>query len=52
MYVDRKLQGVDCVQTLSCLNRVFPGKESPSVLDFVNNPDDIRAAFGNPPVFK
>jgi len=45
MYVDRKLQGVDCVQTLSRLNRVFPGKESPYVLDFVNDPDDIRAAF-------
>lgn len=27
MYVDKKLQGVDCVQTLSRLNRIFPAKE-------------------------
>jgi type I restriction enzyme R subunit len=45
MYVDRKLKDVDCVQTLSRLNRVFPGKPSPFVLDFVNDGDDVRAAF-------
>ena len=45
MYVDRKLQGVDCVQTLSRLNRRFPGKEAPFVLDFVNDAEDVRAAF-------
>ena len=45
MYVDRKLKDVDCVQTLSRLNRVFPGKPSPFVLDFVNDADDVRAAF-------
>lgn len=44
MYVDKKLQGVDCVQTLSRLNRTYPGKET-FVLDFVNDPDDILAAF-------
>mgnify|MGYP000370787551 CR=1 FL=1 len=45
MYVDRKLKDVDCVQTLSRLNRTFPGKDAPFVLDFVNDADDIRAAF-------
>ncbi|TQE96501.1 MAG: type I restriction endonuclease subunit R, partial [Spiribacter salinus] len=44
MYVDRKLQGVDCVQTLSRLNRVFPGKET-FVLDFVNDEQDVLDAF-------
>ncbi|MGK7296250.1 MAG: type I restriction enzyme subunit R domain-containing protein, partial [Candidatus Wenzhouxiangella sp. M2_3B_020] len=45
MYVDRKLQGVDCVQTLSRLNRRFPGKEAPFVLDFVNDAEEVRSAF-------
>ena len=45
MYVDKKLNGVDCVQTLSRLNRTYPGKDEPFVLDFVNHPDDILAAF-------
>ncbi len=45
MYVDKKLNGVDCVQTLSRLNRTYPGKEDPFVLDFVNKTDDILAAF-------
>ncbi|WP_311946246.1 type I restriction endonuclease subunit R [Halomonas piscis] len=44
MYVDKKLQGVDCVQTLSRLNRRFPGKET-FILDFYNDADDILAAF-------
>src|SRR5690625_1569927 len=44
MYVDKKLQGVDCVQTLSRLNRTFPGKET-FVLDFFNDPKDILEAF-------
>jgi len=44
MYVDKKLQGVDCVQTLSRLNRTFPGKET-FILDFFNDPQDILAAF-------
>jgi len=38
MYVDKKLQGVDCVQTLSRLNRTFPGKQT-FVLDFFNDPE-------------
>ncbi len=44
MYVDKRLQGVDCVQILSRLNRVFPGKTT-FVLDFVNNTDDVLNAF-------
>src|SRR3989338_6324554 len=45
MYVDKKLKGVNAVQTLSRLNRIFPGKDSVSVLDFVNETDEIRKAF-------
>jgi len=47
MYVDKKLGGVECVQTLSRLNRVYPGKAATGtfVLDFFNEPDDILAAF-------
>ena len=45
MYVDKRLDGVQAVQTLSRLNRKAPGKEPPFVLDFVNKPDDVRAAF-------
>ena len=45
MYVDKPLGGVQAVQTLSRLNRVAEGKESPFVLDFVNDPDDISEAF-------
>jgi type I restriction enzyme R subunit len=44
MYVDKKLHGVDCVQTLSRLNRTFPGKET-FILDFFNEPQDILEAF-------
>ena len=45
MYVDKRLDGVQAVQTLSRLNRKIPGKESPFVLDFVNEADDIYKAF-------
>ena len=47
MYVDKKLGGVECVQTLSRLNRTFPGKTETGtyVLDFFNDPDDILEAF-------
>lgn len=44
MYVDKKLHGVDCVQTLSRLNRLFPGKAT-FILDFFNDPQDILEAF-------
>ena len=45
MYVDKRLDGVQAVQTLSRLNRTSAGKQPPFVLDFVNKPDDIRRAF-------
>lgn len=45
MYVDKKLAGVSAVQTLSRLNRIYPGKTDTFVLDFVNDPDEILAAF-------
>jgi len=43
--VDKRLDGVQAVQTLSRINRQIPGKENPFVLDFVNKPEDIYAAF-------
>jgi type I restriction enzyme R subunit len=45
MYVDKRLDGVQAVQTLSRLNRKIAGKDEPFVLDFINKPDDIYAAF-------
>ncbi|CAH0237719.1 type I restriction endonuclease subunit R [Microbacterium foliorum] len=45
MYVDKKLSGITAVQTLSRLNRVIPGKENTYVIDFVNDPAEILAAF-------
>jgi len=45
MYVDKKLGGVDCVQTLSRLNRTYRGKVETYVLDFFNDPEDVLAAF-------
>ena len=45
MYVDKRLDGVQAVQTLSRLNRKIPGKDEPFVLDFVNQPEDIYRAF-------
>lgn len=45
MYVDKRLDGVQAVQTLSRLNRKIAGKDEPFVLDFVNKPEDIYAAF-------
>ncbi|MCX5950551.1 MAG: DEAD/DEAH box helicase family protein, partial [Cyanobacteria bacterium] len=45
MYVDRRLDGIQAVQTLSRLNRCHPGKDTTFVVDFVNEPNDILAAF-------
>ena len=45
MYVDRRLDGIQAVQTLSRLNRCYPGKDTTYVVDFVNEPDAILAAF-------
>lgn len=45
MYVDKKLDGVHAVQTLSRLNRIYPGKDDTFVLDFRNTTDQIQEAF-------
>jgi len=45
MYVDKKLEGVRAVQTLSRLNRIHPGKSDTFVLDFANDAEDIQEAF-------
>ena len=45
MYVDKPLMGVNAVQTLSRLNRAYPGKEETFVLDFVNDSESILEAF-------
>ena len=45
MYVDKRLGGVNAVQTLSRLNRVAPGKEETFVLDFANDAETIQSAF-------
>ena len=45
MIVDKKLRGVKAVQTLSRLNRTYPGKTDTFVLDFINTKDDIKEAF-------
>lgn len=45
MYVDKRLSGVMAVQTLSRLNRIYPGKEETFVLDFINKPDEILKSF-------
>ena len=45
MYVDKRLSGIQAVQTLSRLNRTHPHKEDTFVLDFVNEREEIREAF-------
>ena len=50
MYVDKRLAGVLAVQTLSRLNRTYRApsgqrKDVTFVLDFVNDPEEIRKAF-------
>ncbi len=45
MYVDRRLAGIQAVQTLSRLNRAHAGKDTTYVLDFANSADDILKAF-------
>jgi type I restriction enzyme R subunit len=45
MYVDKKLGGIQAVQTLSRLNRAHPGKTTTYVLDFVNDAADVLLAF-------
>lgn len=45
MYIDKKLAGLQAVQTLSRLNRICQGKERAFILDFQNTMDDIKEAF-------
>ncbi len=45
MYVDKKLEGVKAVQTLSRLNRIHPGKEDTFILDFRNTTEEMREQF-------
>ena len=47
MYVDKKLSGVQAVQTLSRLNRSHPNKRSAFVLDFYNNAETVTEAFSD-----
>ncbi|WP_419606157.1 type I restriction enzyme subunit R domain-containing protein, partial [Thiolapillus sp.] len=45
MYLDKKVSGVEAVQTLSRLNRTYPGKDKTFVIDFANDPEQIASAF-------
>ncbi len=45
LYVDKRLAGIQAVQTLSRLNRSYPGKDTTYVLDFANDPAEVLEAF-------
>lgn len=45
MYVDKRLAGIQAVQTLSRLNRAHPGKDTTYVLDFANDAEEVLEAF-------
>ena len=45
MYLDKVVKGVNAVQTISRLNRNYPGKEKTTVIDFTNNATEIFKAF-------
>lgn len=46
MYVDKKIANdVEIVQTLSRLNRMAPGKDEVFIVDFANDPDNVKRAF-------
>ena len=45
MYVDKRLAGIQAVQTLSRLNRAYKDKDTTYVLDFVNDPGEVLEAF-------
>ena len=46
MYVDKILGGIQCIQTLSRLNRICPPyKKKTFILDFVNEYEEIKKAF-------
>ncbi|MBS4281699.1 type I restriction endonuclease subunit R [Campylobacter vulpis] len=45
MYVDKALDGISAVQTLSRLNRICKNKEDTCVLDFANTHEEIGESF-------
>ncbi|SCK49200.1 type I restriction enzyme, R subunit [Variovorax sp. HW608] len=45
MYLDKKVSGVEAVQTLSRLNRTYAGKDRTYVIDFTNEAKEILDAF-------
>ena len=49
MYVDKRLGGIQALQTLSRLNRAYSGpfgvKDTTYILDFVNDSEEVLAAF-------
>ncbi|EIR8269627.1 type I restriction endonuclease subunit R [Campylobacter upsaliensis] len=45
MYVDKRLEGISAVQTLSRLNRICKNKEDTCVLDFANTHEKIGESF-------
>jgi type I restriction enzyme R subunit len=45
MYVDKRLAGIQAVQTLSRLNRAYPGKDTTYVVDFVNDTQEVYESF-------
>jgi type I restriction enzyme R subunit len=45
MYVDKRLAGIQAVQTLSRLNRAYPDKDTTYILDFVNDPAEVLKSF-------
>ncbi|MBO6135653.1 MAG: type I restriction endonuclease subunit R [Fibrobacter sp.] len=45
MYVDKGLTDIKAVQTLSRLNRCHPKKKDTFILDFANDPEDIKESF-------
>ena len=45
MYINKQLGGVQCVQTLSRLNRTTKGKTKTFILDFVNDTESIKTFF-------
>lgn len=45
MYIDKNLNDIQCVQTLSRLNRVTDGKKRTFILDFKNTPEKVQSSF-------
>ncbi|MCB4791966.1 MAG: DEAD/DEAH box helicase family protein [Elusimicrobia bacterium] len=45
MYIDKQLNGITAVQTLSRANRIYPFKKDTLIIDFANKPDVIQKAF-------